>query len=212
MPAGAFQYCEPMRIASSFGWHVYPPKDISLLFDGRETFLFEDGQWYPLKSYCFEDEFRSQWNALAPAELQDSDPPFLTELFVPGIVQIWSGYFVSTKPNWSLNIRAPANCERRSTFSTFEGIVETDKFRPCPLFVNLQLQKTDIEIFLSTERPLFQIQPVLRECYTLGCEHFTISEGLSDDCDWEGIGHTIRRAQDVNSQPVGRYAVEARKR
>ena len=84
MPAAAFQYCQAMRDASAFGWYVYPPKDIHLLFDGKEAFFYENEQWFPVKSTNFDDEdFRSYWQSAAPEDLRDMDPPFLSELFVP---------------------------------------------------------------------------------------------------------------------------------
>jgi len=215
MPAGAFQYCEAMREASSFGWYVYPPKDIILTFDGRETFYFEDGQWYPVKSVNFEDEFRSLWNANAPDRLLNCDPPFLSELFVPGIIQIWSGYFVFTSADWSLLIRQPVNYDIRSSFTHYEGLVETDQFQPCPLFINIRLLSTGREIFIAKERPLFQIQPIHRSCYRGVGEQIAIESGFDEGAisfDWDGVMKTVRKNELREQRRPGAYAVGARRR
>ncbi|MEO1749206.1 MAG: DUF6065 family protein [Pseudomonadota bacterium] len=215
LPSGAFQYCEAMRTASSFGWYVYAPKDISLVFDGREVFYYEDGQWYPLKSVSFEPEFREHWRSHAPSDLSEYDPPFMSELFVPGAIQIWSGYFVSTSADWSLLVRQPANYDIRSSFSTFEGLVETDRFRPWPLFINIRLLTTDREIFISKDRPLFQIQPIPRNAYQPAAFEIDQFEQLSTDdqsISWDGVRHTVRKTEFRDARRPGSYAAATRKR
>lgn len=210
MPAGAFQFCEAMRTASSLGWYVYPPKDISLLFDGREVFFFEDDQWFPIKSTNFESSFRDDWAQYAPHSLKELDPPFISELFLPGAIQIWSGYFISSQPGWSVLIRPPVNYNVRTSFVCYEGVVETDRFKPCPLFINLQLIATGREIFISRDRPLFQIQPLLRSSYASGFGELEILE--LDELDWDGVQNTVRSVNLRDCHRPGNYATSARKR
>lgn len=214
MPAAAFQYCEAMRVASSYGWHVFPPKDIHLNFDGKEVFFFQDGQWFPMKSTNFEAEFREHWASLAPENLEEKDPPFLTELFVPGMVQIWSGYFLETNPGWSTLIRPVSNFDVRSSFSCFEGLVETDRFNPLPLFINIKLNATNREIYIPMNKPLFQIQPVLKESYGSVLSEGEIIEMDRDNEDifpWQKYLNTVRDNETKASQKPGRYAVSIRK-
>lgn len=215
IPAAAFQYCEAVRQASCFGYYVYPPKDIHLLFDGKEVFQYEDDTWYPLKSVNFQDEFREDWEKLAPLECHEMDPAYLSELFVPGLVQIWTGYFVETVEGWSISIRSPVNYDVRSSFKCFEGIVETDEFRPAPLFVNIQLLATNREIYISEDKPLFQVQPLPNTLYRDTAKRWamldmTQTEGA--DFDWPGLERTIRRTADHGTTEPGRYAKAARKR
>lgn len=215
LPAAAFQYCEAIRTASSFGWYVYPPKDISLVFDGREVFYHEDDQWFPLKATNFEEDFRSYWRSCAPDELGELDPPFMSELFVPGNIQIWSGYFVSTAPGWSLLVRQPANYGARSSFNIYEGIVETDRFRPWPLFINISLLSTDREIYISKDRPLFQMQPIPQIAYSSEAHQLEQYDSLSahsNTLDWEGVSQTVRNTTNKDARHPGRYSVETRKR
>lgn len=212
MPTAAFQFCEAMRIASSFGWYVYPPKDISLVFDGEETYIFEDDAWIPLKSYNLEDEFRQKWRSAAPDHLADFDPPYISELSFPGHVQIWSGYFVKTAPNWSLQIRGPVNFGNRSSFFNYEGVIETDTWTPAPLFGNIKLLKTDVEIHLSHQRPLFQIVPVFRALdmkRPLEMVEVDIFD-TEGQFDWEELPNTLRHAVKDPSYRPGRYATQVR--
>ena len=214
MPAGAFQYCEAMRVASGYGWDVYPPKDVSLYYDGREVYFHDDGQWFPIKSTPFEDSFQEYWNAHAPSELAFHNPPFITELFVPGAVQIWSGYFMRTAPGWSMVVRPPVNYDARSSIAPYEGIIETSSFQPCPVFVNFRIVKTDTEIFLSRDRPIAQIQPIPRTAYLDGDRTATIVEGLSaedGEFDWTALDGIMRKTATRDTRRPGRYAANTRK-
>ncbi len=215
MPVAAFQFCEAMRKASSFGWYVYPPKDISLLFDGRETFSHEDDQWYPLKSTNLEDDFRDEWRNMAPNDLKDLDPPFLSGLFVPGAIQIWSGYFVETAPDWSVLVRSVPNYDTRSSISMFEGIVDTDVFKPWPLFINLKLVSTNVEIVIPKDFPLFQLQAIPKVSFDhLNSDFMSVSDMHSKEnpFDWTSAHRTIRDASTADERRPGSYAVKVRKK
>lgn len=215
MPAVAFQYCEAMRQAASFGWFVYPPTDLHLLYDGKEVFQYEGEQWFPLKSVDFSEDYLTDWKTIAPAELKDHYPPYLTEFYVPGIVQIWSGYFVQSKPGWSLLVRGPSNFDARSSISLYEGIVETDEYKPAPLFINVRCVSTDREIYISRNEPLFQVQPVRRETYNQAINNFEIRNAAPQDYadfDWDGLKRTVRDVRERGQRPPGTYAVSARKR
>src|SRR5262245_44020519 len=101
LPTAAFQYCEPVRAASGFGWYIFPPLDIQLMWDGVDVYRAEDGRWCQFSSITLNEDFVRYWDSHAPEELKGHSPPFLTNVFVPGIVQIWSGLFLSTAENWS---------------------------------------------------------------------------------------------------------------
>lgn len=215
IPTAAFQYCEAMRVASSFGWHVYPPMDIHLFFDGKEAFFHDQDQWFPIKSTNFEGTFPDDWADMAPSELREKSPPFLTEIFVPGIVQIWSGYFIVTEPGWSTLIRPVVNFDVRSSFSCFEGLVETDQFYPLPLFVNVRLHATDREIYIPASKPLFQVQPIEKSSYGAVLSDAKILEmdaANSKGFPWERYLSAVRDDDDKDNHVPGRYAVATRKR
>src|SRR5262245_40743967 len=70
LPTAAYQYCEPVRIASSFGWYIFPPIDIRLMWNGVDLYYVEDGKWCELASVHLTDEFVDYWDTNAPADLK----------------------------------------------------------------------------------------------------------------------------------------------
>jgi hypothetical protein len=222
IPTAAYQYCEPVRTASSFGWYIFPPVDIRLMWNGVDLYYASDGEWRELTSVHLTDEFVDYWDTHAPEDLKGHWPPFMTKVFVSGIVQIWSGLLVSTVQDWSVIIGPPPNLLQTRHFSCFEGVVETDRFKPAPLFINLSLHATDREILIPRDRPLFFVRPVRRECYSETVLQHTEHEGLSaedegpgrmTEQDWEGYRRTVRKVDAPTGEyKPGRYAVEQRKR
>jgi hypothetical protein len=222
LPTAAFQYCEPVRTASGFGWYIFPPADIHLMWDGVDVYHAEDGQWCQFSSIHLNDEFVEYWDSQAPEGLKGHSPPFLTNVFVPGIVQIWSGLLLSTAENWSALIGPLANIPQSQNFSCFEGIVETDSFKPCPLFINIRLLTTDREIVIPRNKPLFQVKPVRRECYSETALKHTEYVGLSPRIDgtgsmsvedWTGYRSTVRSADlQADERAPGSYGTSRRRR
>jgi hypothetical protein len=216
LPAAAYQFCEAIRAASSFGWYVFPPVDIRLRWNGFEVLHLVDDEWRPLGSEHLGDEFLELWDAHVPPDLLGRAPPYISNLFVPGIVQIWSGLLVGSTDGWSILVRPPANMPS-SSYLCYEGLIETDRFKPCPLFVNIRLLSTDRDIVIPRTRPLFQVQPVRRESYAdaiLRDVEFRTGEGfgLSPE-DWAGFRKTIRSAvAGDTSHRAGSYGAAVRRR
>ena len=123
LPVAAYQYCEAIRAASSFGWYVFPPTDIRLRWDGSEVRCWQDGEWQSLVSMTLAGETLQRWQQFAPDGLKDQPPPFLSSLFVPGIVQVWSGFLVSSSEDWSILVRPPANLTQSNSYFCYEGLV-----------------------------------------------------------------------------------------
>lgn len=222
LPTVAFQYCEAVRVASSFGWYVFPPADFVLSWDGIDVrYATEDG-WELLRSIHLDDESVAYWDDHAPEDLKGYAPPVLSHLLVPGVVQIWSGLFVATAEDWSIFVRSPANFPQSKSFVCFDGLVETDRFKPCPLFINIRLTSTDTEIFIPHDKPLFQVQPIHRQCYDDQALRTPalIEFGAGDDgtpgmsvTDWDGIRGTLRRIDDPDAaRRSGKYGAAVRRR
>jgi hypothetical protein len=221
IPAAAHQFCEALRAASSFGWYIFPPRDIRLRWDGAQVFHLTDGRWGVLSSVVDPDHER-YWNAHCPDDMRGGVPPYLSALFVPGVVQVWSGLLVGTAPDWSVLVRSPANLAHPRSYACYEGIVEADWFSPIPLFINLRLTATEVDIELPQSRPLFQLQPLHRSCYTdalgasveyRGLEARNEVEGIGmSEADWEGLRSTIRSVSAIRPADTGRYGVEVRRR
>lgn len=220
MPAAAHQFCEALRAASSFGWYIFPPRDIRLRWDGAQTFFDAGDEWLPLTSVV-DPELSSYWDKHCPEDMKEGAPPYLSALFVPGVVQIWSGLLVSTAPDWSVLVRPLANLAQSRAYACYEGIVEADWFKPTPLFINIRLTATDTVIEIPRGRPLFQLQPVYRASYTTAMSRFVEHEGLQPRDgdsggmsldDWAGLRSTIRSVSSSRPHDVGRYGADVRKR
>jgi hypothetical protein len=215
MPARAFQYCEALRAASSYGWYIFPPLDFGLIWDGAEmSWTYDNGEtWLPLKAAQFPD-FAAAFDAVAPDDIKTFSPPFLGAMFEPGLVQIWSGLVARTAPDWSLLLRPCANLPRSKSYDVYEGIVETDRWFG-PLFINLRLTRTDTPIFFSNEIPLFQAQPIPRSVYADEVSNaFEIVSGLEDLTvqDWADFRRTIVKPNTDPDRRRGKYATDTRKR
>ena len=227
LPTAAFQFCEPVRTASSYGWYVFPPMDLRLRWDGADVFYMTEDGWQTLSSAHLDSDYLDYWNRCAPEDLLDRAPPFLTHLFVPGVVQIWSGFLVSSKPGWSIVVRPPVNLVQNRSFCCFEGIVETDSFKPCPLFVNIKLISTEREIVLPKIKPLFQVQPLHQSSYANATLNYVeqvglepIAEGTCEggmsEADWHGYRSTVRSVEPLRTgdddHVGGDYGAKARRR
>jgi hypothetical protein len=220
IPVSALQYCEALRVASGLGWYLFPPRTISLMFDGRETFVADQGQWRTFTHEPLAQDFQDHWNAHAPPHLRGHAPSYLRRLSDPGVVQIWTGYFVETAPELWLHIRPIVNKYDVSGYACYEAIVETDHFRPAALFMNIRLLRTDSEILIEKDMPFFQVSAV--EKASIRRQYATIRglDALPDDQDtpnkngfWDGMNATLRIAGVTPARStIGEYGAASRKR
>ena len=249
IPAAAHQYCEALRTASSFGWYVFPPTDISLRWDGAEVFFLNrdqdgsnalgggavndapgasgaTGRWEPLTSHT-SPEMGAAWDAACPADLKGGVPPYLSALFVPGVVQIWTGLFAATAPDWNVLVRPLANVVGSRAYSVYEGAIETGWFKPCPVFINIRLLATNEIIHIGRDKPLFQLQPLHASCFDSAVadagmvdqlpamrtsDAVANPDGHAAAAFWDGVSNTIRSVSAERPPDFGRYGAEVRKR
>lgn len=214
MPTEAFRYCEAMRTASAAGWYVFPPKELTLSLGDGAIYIFEDGEWSLLKADPLDPRYEEEWRMKAPPHLADAMPAFVTAFPFHGIVQVFSGYFVETAPGWSISVRPPANLPRRP-YHLHEGIIETDEFRPCPLFVNLSLTAPGREVLMERSMPLFQVQLIHREAHVHLDRKTELVEDVNDPnsgFDWNALKDTVHLAGHANEDRRARYAISRRKR
>jgi hypothetical protein len=215
LPIRAVRYCEAVTSATAFGWWVFPPIDLQLLWDGAEVFWCCDAapDWMPLLPSAQLPDYAAEFDAVAPAALKGCSPPFLTALPEPGTLQIWTGLIAQTAPDWHLLVRAPANLPQAGGISLFEGIVETDRWFG-PLFANLRFTRSHTPIRLRADYPLAQVQPLPRHSYsndTLGRMAVTPrAEELTDE-HWEAYRSSIVEPNSRPNRPFGAYATKARK-
>jgi hypothetical protein len=215
LPMRAVRYCDAVTTAAGYGWYVFAPMDLSLLWDGADIFwrIGEHGDWMALDAAQFPD-FAARFDAAAPAELRGCAPPFLTALPEPGVVQIWTGLMARTAPGWSLLVRAPANLPLPGGFAMYEGMLESDRWFG-PLFTNLRLTRTHVPVRLRAEFPLLQVQPVPRAAYA---EETQARMDAAPDLaaftasDWDDYRRTVVTPNLDPLRPLGQFAATARRR
>jgi hypothetical protein len=210
VPVRGYRYCEALSSASGFGWYVYPPLNFSLVWDGVEIAWTYDGaeDWYPLRAAQFPG-FSDYFERTAPEPVKTMAPTFLAASRDPGLVQIWSGFVARTAPGWALLSRSPANIPRNQGYEHYEGMLETDTWFG-PLFTNIRLTRTNSPVEFHRRYPLFQVQPVLRQCYRE--PSFQVGEMADLDAElWQAFEATIKPNTD-QMRMLGHYAVDTRRR
>src|SRR4029077_20322517 len=210
LPTRGYRYCESLAAASAFGWYIYPPLNFSLVWDGVEiawTYEGADG-WHALRgAQC--PGFRQMFEAEAPDRLEPLAPSFLAAAREPGVVQIWSGYLARTAPGWALLSRGPANIPRTQGYEHFEGIIEAETWFG-PLFTNVRLTRTNSPVEFHMRYPLFQVQPLLRECYSgVGFEVVSLNE--MGAADWHNFEAIVKPNTD-QMRKLGHYGADTRRR
>ena len=215
LPTRAYRYCEAVTSASGYGWWIFPPMDMQIMWDGSDIYWHYDGaeDWLKLMPSAQFPGFSDQFDAAAPPELRGFSPPFLTALPEPGALQIWTGLIARTAPDWHLLLRAPANVPLPGGFTLYEGIVETDRWFG-PLFTNLLFTRSHTPIRLRADFPLLQAQPI-RPQYYAGETLAAMSvigprAGLAAE-DWDAYRTTIAEPNLDPDRPFGAYATTTRK-
>lgn len=215
LPAAAYRHCHAVTTASSIGWYIFSPLDITVQWDGAEVLWTYDGadSWFPLQSAQYP-EFAEYFDHWAPTSLRGFSPPLITSTAQPGLLQIWSGLFARTAPEWSLLIRPIENYPTSRNFRIYEGIVGTDEWFG-PLFINLQLEKQDHPIRFGQEIPLFQVQAFPRAAYSDSLhKSCSMIEDLNDfsEGDWTDYERSIVAPNKMANRPVAAYSAQARRR
>ena len=210
LPMRGYRYCEAVAAASAFGWYIYPPLSFSLVWDGVEIAWTYAGaeDWYPLRG-AQAPGFRQFFEEQAPESVKHLAPPFLAVSREPGVVQIWSGYLARTAAGWALLSRGPANIPRNQGYEHFEGIIESETWFG-PLFTNIRLTRTNSPVEFHVRYPLFQVQPLLRECYR-GTSFAVVGLAEMIAADWQNFEATMKPNTD-QMRMLGHYAVDTRRR
>jgi len=220
LPTRAHQYCEAVATASGFGWYLFPAANVQLWFDGVDTFIAIDDSWEKL-SVTYLPDSELWWKRHCPQELVERVPPFVSTLGVPGYIQIWTGMLVESRKDWSILCRSIANYPKSNSHFCFEGVVETDRYSPAPLFINIKLQITDQLIAFPADEPLFQVQPLHRSCYSRReLSNFENREIGGDEglrglsvAQWSGYAETVKSLDPLqDNHELGQYARDTRKR
>ncbi len=211
----AFQYCEPVRQASGYGYHMFPPIGFSLRWDGNQIeWRYQGGpDWAPLRTVQFPN-FATSFDKAAPTDCRGFSPTFLSALAEPGLVQVWTGFAVRTAPGWGVLVRPLANLPSSQQFDVFEGIVETDRWFG-PIFSNLRLKRTNETIEFDPNYPLFQVQPVPHSAHAeaiLSRYEIVPSMAALTEDEWDAYRRTVVIPNKNPERGRGEYAADVRKR
>lgn len=215
LPVRAVRYCEAVTSATAFGWWLFPPIGLDIMWDGSDIFWRCDDapDWMPLHPSAQLPDYVAEFDSIAPAGLKGCSPPFLTALPEPGTLQIWTGLIAQTAPDWHLLVRSPANMPQAGGICLFEGIVETDRWFG-PLFTNLRFTRSHVPVRLRADYPLVQVQPLPRHSYSNDVlDRMAITPGPSEltEAHWDAYYDTIVEPNSRPERAFGAYAVSARK-
>ena len=101
------------------------------------------------------------------------------------------------------------NIPRTQGYEHFEGIIESEIWFG-PLFTNIRLTRTNSPVEFHVRYPLFQVQPLLRNCYSgvafevVGLEEMSAS-------DWQNF-ETTMKPNTHQMRVLGHYAADTRRR
>jgi len=215
LPMRAVQYCEALTSATAFGWWLFSPMDLELLWDGCDVFwrLDQAADWMPLQTAVELPDYADEFDRIAPVTLCGCSPPFLTALPEPGTLQLWTGLIAQTAPDWHLLLRAPANLPPAGGICLFEGIVETDRWFG-PLFTTFRFTRSHMPIRLRSDYPLVQVQPVPRHIYASATlDRMDVKPGLEALTaeNWKAYHASIVEPNSRPNRAFGAYAATTRK-
>lgn len=191
--SAAMRWCGPFAHANAYGFWVFPPVDLDLVWHGGSSF-----------EHRFESLYTDD-DASIVSRLQRPGDPYR---YVPrkkvefgstleSVVSIWTGCIFQTPPGWGLMIRNPVNVTASTVFRAQEAILETD-WLPYDIWINL--------LFVQQEKwarirradnwpPLAQLLPVPRSAYDqrwpliAGALERTTAEGQDLFSRWLDYNH-----------------------
>jgi len=156
--------CKPLAQASTRGHYLFPPKTFGLRLDGTDVEWFLEGRSMgyltgePHEAVQYPGMLRA-WDRRVPNALRGWSPPWIGLNFNSTIVQVWTGYVVTTAPGWHLQVGAPANLPGPTGVFHYQAIVPTDSYGG-HLFVAIALTAHDRPVTFHRNRPFVQVVAV----------------------------------------------------
>ena len=207
-------FCHPFLSANAYGWLLLPPLDVDLIWNGGEVAWRQQSQanWLPLDIHTDIASFLYLCEKTPEPLRQYMNVPLLAVGPEPGLVQLWSGLFVTSQAGWCVTVRPLVNRRPFDSFDVLEGIVDSDWWLG-PLVFPIQIRKTDRIVRIRRNRPLAQLQPISRQCLqasedTAGGKLREVSSWSEED--WRRFQFSMQQKQ-CAAKP-GSYRTEARTR
>jgi hypothetical protein len=191
--SAAMRWCGPFAHANAYGFWLFPPVDLDVVWHGGSSF-----------EHRFESLYTDD-DASVVSRLQQTGDKYR---YVPrkkvefgstleSVVSIWTGCIFQTPPGWGLMIRNPVNVTASTVFRAQEAILETD-WLPYDIWINL--------LFVQQEKwarmrrndgwpPLAQLLPVPKAAYdqrwplSVGPLERTSAEGQDLFSRWIDYNH-----------------------
>jgi hypothetical protein len=215
IPTSGYRYCEPVRTSSGFGWYMFLPLELGIIYEDGNVYFSLDG--FETRSLLVDaiqfPGFPTAFDAAAPAGVEGYAPPFVARTNDEDMLQIWTGAFARTRADISLWVRGPVNVWTPSNAQVVEGVVETDWWFG-PLFANVRFPKEGVPVVFRKDRPFLQVLPFSR---SLSVEFTrsepTVQRGLEGmaDLEWDDYDRTIVKRL-KGPRPPGEYAVMSRRK
>lgn len=173
------KWCGPFTNANKFGFWVFPPMDIDMVWKGDGVFEHKVVNKWETDEIPFiramtkpeDDERYKTWSNNFGGRLKVD-----FGRVEPNICQMWTGCIFQTPPGWALMIRSPINIGMDAPYRIQEGILETDWLQ-YDIWINIAVQRKNEPISLRRDQqtPLAQLIPVRKEGYD---EKWTVSEQM----------------------------------
>jgi hypothetical protein len=162
-PSAAMRWCGPYAHANSYGFWVFAPVDLDIMWIGGRTF---EQRWQTLYS---DADAATVSRLQRPGDRYRYVPRRKVAFGTPtdAAVSIWSGCILQTPPGWGLMIRSPVNIASSPVFSVQEAILETD-WLPYDIWINLEFVQQRRWAQLRRSEgwpPIAQLLPVPRLAY-----------------------------------------------
>ena len=100
LPTRATRYCEAVTSASAFGWWLFPPIDVSFVWDGADIFWHYAGvsDWLPLETAQFPN-FAKRFDNAAPEYAQGCASSLDGTAGAGGIPDLGRAYSPEARPD-----------------------------------------------------------------------------------------------------------------
>jgi Family of unknown function (DUF6065) len=161
--SAATRWCGPFSHANEYGFWVFSPVDLDVVWHGGRSFE------HRFESLYTDDDAAVVSRLQRPGEQYRYVPRRKVEFgsTLESVVSIWTGCIFETPPDWGLMIRNPVNINASAIFRAQEAILETD-WLPYDIWINLQFVQQDKWARLRRSDgwpPIAQLLPVPREAY-----------------------------------------------
>ena len=161
--SAAMRWCGPFAHANAYGFWVFPPVDLDVVWHGGRSFEHRFETLYTDDDASFVSRLQR------PEDKYQYIPRRKVEFgsTLESVISIWTGCIFQTPPGWGLMIRDPVNINASTIFRAQEAILETD-WLPIDMWVNLLFVQQEKWARIRRSEswpPMAQLLPVPKAAY-----------------------------------------------